>query len=110
MVFRLVKWENGRQNATSSLKKLKIWSILSTDCYLLKLEKGCEIGEHLDVIPSGKKHYRFNLTLYGLWTLQKGDDVLEQSSGKFHLFRPDIIKHGATVKTDTLILSIGLAI
>lgn len=104
-----MKWESGRQDATSSLKKLKIWSRWNTDCYLLKFDNGCEIGDHLDVV-NGKKHYRFNITIYGKWLFFKGIIGNYQTMGSFHLFRPDITKHSAYVQRDTMVLSFGLCL
>jgi hypothetical protein len=104
-----MKWESGRQDATSSLKKFKVWCKWNTDCYLLKFQAGTEIDEHVDLCE-GKKHYRFNLTLYGKWNFFKGIYGDTQYMGSFHLFRPDIIAHSANVIDDTLILSIGIAI
>jgi hypothetical protein len=104
-----MKWETGRQDATMSLKKLKIWSKFNTDCYLLKLGKGSEIEPHLDPVE-GKKHYRFNLTLYGKWNFFKGIYGDTQYMGSFHLFRPDIVEHSANIIDDTLVLSLGIAL
>lgn len=106
-----MKWESGRQDATSSLKKLKIWSKWNTDCYLLKFDAGSKIDEHLDVVE-GKKHYRFNITLNGEWEFITGDSNYStlQRMGSYHLFRPDTTKHSANIFTNCKILSIGVAI
>jgi hypothetical protein len=104
-----MKWESGRQDATQSLMKLKIWSKWNTDCYLLKLKEGSEIGEHLDPVK-GKKHYRMNITIYGKWLFFKGIGGNYQTIGSCHLFRPDIVTHSAYVQKDTMVLSIGIAL
>jgi len=104
-----MKWEMGRQDATSSLLKKKIWSKWNTDCYLLKFRAGSEIGEHLDPVE-GKRHYRFNLTLWGKWNLFKGIYGNIQEAGDFHFFRPDKERHSANIIEDTMVLSIGIAI
>ena len=101
-----MKWESGRQDATSSIQKLKIWSRWNTDCYLLKFDKGCVIDDHKDPVE-GKRHFRFNLTIYGKWNFFKGIYGDTQEMGDFHLFRPDITEHSANVIDDTVVLSIG---
>jgi hypothetical protein len=106
-----MKWECGRQEATSSIKKLKIWSRWNTDCYLLKFDKGCVIEAHKDPVPS-KRHFRLNITLYGEWCFFTEDSNYGtlQRMGSRHLFRPDIVEHSAHVMTGTLILSLGICL
>jgi hypothetical protein len=106
-----MKWESGRQDATQSLMKLKIWSRWNTDCYLLKFKEGSVIDEHLDPVE-GKKHYRLNITLYGMWNLftEWSNYGTLQRMGSHHLFRPDITKHSADILTDCMILSLGIAL
>ena len=104
-----MKWESGRQDATSSIKKLKIWSRWNTDCYLLKFPKGCEVDNHTDPVE-GKRHYRLNITIYGKWNFFKGIYGHIRSMGSFDFFRPDIIEHSANVIEDTMVISFGLSI
>ncbi len=104
-----MKWESGRQNATQSLMKLKVWSKWNTDCYLLKFKEGSVIDKHLDIVE-GKKHYRMNITLYGKWLFFKGISGDYQTIGSCHIFRPDITKHSAYVQKNTMVLSIGIVL
>ncbi len=110
-----MKWQNGRQEATKFLRKLTLWSFWRTDGYILKIPKDSVIDWHVDVVKRGPnpKHFRLNITLWGNWSLGRkfidkpGEYFTKQRIFNFHLFRPDIIKHSATFKKNTYILSIG---
>lgn len=102
-------WIEGRQNSGYFKMPLFLSSFFRVDCYLLKFKQGSHVPEHLDPVDSGK-HYRLNIILKGA----VGGEVKFAEKpillGKrFHLFRPDIVKHSmAEVEAGTLyILSIG---
>ena len=72
---------------------------------------GSEVEPHFDKVE-GKEHYRFNLTLWGLWEIFIKDYVpskvpFDQSFLDYHLFRPDLQEHSAKIHENTLLLSIG---
>lgn len=105
-----MQWEQGRQAATQSLRKLTLWSFWRTDGYILNIPQDSIIEWHKDEV-SGKRHLRFNFTLKGFWILgRKGKEAKSQGPCCFHLFRPDITEHMAVIKKNTYILSIGFVI
>ena len=99
-------WQPGRSEATKNIQKFPIWAWLGFDIYLLKFPKGQKVLTHTDRYE-GKKHYRFNFTIYGFWRLAINGKTINQSIGSGHMFRPDINPHAATFRTDCLVLSIG---
>lgn len=104
--MKFFRWQPGRSAATENIRKFPIWSCFGFDVYLLKFPKGQLVSTHLDPVE-GKKHHRFNLTLWGFWTLTLGEKTTYQSACDGHLFRPDIVPHSAKFLTDCMVLSIG---
>lgn len=109
--MKFFQYSKGRQKATESISKFLIVSGKSWDVYLLFMPEMAVIEPHFDRVE-GKKHFRFNLTLKGLWCLWKQtQDGIEKSSIQSflssHLFRPDIEEHSATVFKKSIVLSIG---
>lgn len=106
-----MKWEKGRQKATESVQKFKLFSGKTWDCYLLKIPAGSNVDAHVDKVE-GKEHHRFNLTLWGFWEVsikdyKPAESPIFQSFLQYHLFRPDIQEHSAKIYTNTLLISIG---
>lgn len=108
-----MKWQSGRQEATKSIRKLTLWSFWRTDGYILNMPQGTTVGWHKDEV-TGKKHFRFNLTLWGGWTLCRMINgvhfMKDESFLSCHFFRPDIIEHKANVQKNSYVLSIGFVI
>lgn len=104
--MKFFRWQPGRSKETEKISKFPIWSWLGFDIYLLKFPKGQKVAFHFDKVE-GKRHFRFNFTIYGYWRLMRDASTKDQAAGSYHLFRPDIELHAATFLTDCLVLSIG---
>lgn len=104
-----MKWESGRQEATRALKKLTLVSFAFFDCYLLKIPGGAIIESHVDSVPK-KRHWRANFTVKGVWCVVIEGVPKAQRKWSLHVFRPDIQRHSAVVKKDTLVVSVGVAV
>lgn len=104
-----MKWVNGRQKATQAVRKLTLVSRWFFDCHILNLPAGAIIGAHTDVVTN-KRHTRLNITLKGKWCVIIDGVPTAQRFASWHVFRPDIQLHSATVKTNTYVLSIGVAL
>ena len=107
-----MRWEQGRQPATSAVKKWKLWSRWSFDVYLLRAYAGTEVRAHTDPVARGMAHHRINITLSGSWNFKhKERDTAQWTSetlagGASFQFRADA-PHSAKFDTDVLLLSIG---
>jgi hypothetical protein len=101
-----VRWEHGRQGTGYS--KLRVYSFLRTDCYLLYYPPGSHVPVHHDPVP-GKRHWRANLILRGedaFWS--EKPPLLNWSWLK--VFRSDEPHSVGEVSSPRWVLSFGLAL
>ena len=101
-----MKWHVGRQNYF--YEKLKIYSFLNVDCYLIRYSPGCAVAYHTDDVP-GKKHYRLNIQLKGINRLCELDRLTKKQR-RFTLFRADKLHSFGVTLEKGLILSFGVAL
>ena len=99
-----MKWQKGRQKG--QYEKLKLFSFICIDCYLIRYKPGYQLPMHIDKVE-GKKHYRLNILL-------KGEDAYVGEYlfkiGRVVCFRSDLL-HGTTKLTKKrMLLSFGWAI
>jgi hypothetical protein len=108
--LKVFEFVPGRQG--TGYEKLKLFSALFFDSYVLRFDEGSYIPEHVDIVD-GFNHFRLNVILRNA---DEGgefrcDNVLS-IFGRVHLFRPDIEKHLVTEihSGRRIVLSFGMAI
>jgi len=93
-----MNWLEGRQG--TGYYKLKIFEskLLKMDIYLLKFPKGSKIDRHIDPVPEGYEHHRFNAILKrpkegGECIIAREPFNFRPQRNRFIKFRPDIMQH-----------------
>lgn len=100
----MLEWKFGMQNFT--YKKFILIKFNIFDCYLIKLNKFCDIPWHTDKVDNGK-HHRVNILIFGKY-VQLYEEKPIWFNKYITFFRPDINKHMiGTGNNIALVLSIG---
>lgn len=104
------KWSNGRKK--TGYEKLRLISLWSFDCYILRFKPGTRIPKLRDPVGD-RKHYRLNIILKHAKAggeFKCANCIINWSRVK--LFRADKFKHSVSEVTDgtRYVLSIGFAI
>ena len=89
-------WQKGRQESGYEKMTLLRSKLFKFDVYLLKYPTGSVIKAHKDKVDSVFEHHRLNIVIK---QAKKGGVFIcndEVKKGRFHYFRPDIMKHEVT--------------
>lgn len=102
-----MRWIEGRQG--TGYRKWTLLALPRSDIHILRYDKGHYIPPHVDKVPSGLRHYRMNILLYGEDTFKCSEVIFKK--GPVVLFRPDLHEHSVSpVSRLRIVLSLGFAL
>lgn len=89
-------WQKGRQESGYEKMTILRSKLFKFDVYILKYPENSIIKAHTDPVDEIYEHHRLNIVLK---QAKKGGVFIcngEIQKGRFHYFRPDIMKHEVT--------------